>query len=113
MSQLADLNSISFSHAFLIKSLLWFALLNELLSIIEPTRICVPIKRVMQFCNFQVTICPCGFYSLAEHALMDHLKHKHPIVKEIHKYLQNSESIKIVKEKVSRLRDEKSLGTIE
>ena len=44
---------------------------------------------------------------------MDHLKHKHPIVKEIHKYLQNSESIKIVKEKVSRLRDEKSLGTIE
>jgi len=52
-----------------LKSILWFTILVETMALIEPERIKVPILKVYEVFNFQVCVCPCGFYCMYENNL--------------------------------------------
>ena len=65
------------------KSMIWFLLLSELISLLEPDSIRVPIQKILDACNFKVYICPCGFYCMYENNLVAHLRFYHALAKEI------------------------------
>jgi hypothetical protein len=96
---------VALTTRFVIKSLLWFAILVETISLIEPDRIKVPILRVYEVCNFQVCICPCGFYCMYENNLKQHVRNHHSMTREfMKKYSHGQFNKEILYEKLTSMR---------
>lgn len=73
---------------FRARAMIWFMVMAEMLSMLEPEKVRVPIKKVTENCNFRVFICPCGFYAMYENNLKSHLRYYHSLSKEIVKKFQ-------------------------
>ena len=101
LSQLDNLKDLQFSKIHLIRSLLWFTMTAELLSMIEPQKIIIPIKKCVDQCNFQLFMCPCGFYTIGEAHLKGHFKSYHPLSKEVLWAIQKGQTVKGLSERVS------------
>jgi hypothetical protein len=81
---MGNLRELKYGQLFVVRAMLWFVVTYEITALTEPSKICVPIQKVMEDCSFQLVMCPCGFYTLAERHFIQHLRGYHPIAKEIY-----------------------------
>ena len=89
---LPDYSGLSASRRFLVRSLLNFVLIAELLGLTEPDAIRTPLSKLIETCDFRVYICPCGFYCQNEFLWSAHYRYHHQVAKEILKKCQRGGS---------------------